>query len=51
MVLPADKGRMTVVMDRQSYLDKCQELLKDEKSYKKLKCDPTSNYQDKFKEA
>ena len=51
MVLPADKGRVTVVMDKQSYLDKCQELLKDEKTYKKLKRDPTSNYQDKFKEA
>ena len=51
MVLPADKGRVTVVMDKQSYLDKCQELLRDEKTYKKLKRDPTSNYQDKFKES
>ena len=40
------------MMDKQSYLDKCQELpLKDENTYKKLKRDRTSNYQDKFKEA
>ena len=51
IVLPADKGRVTVVMDKQSYLDKCQGLLKDEKIYKKLKQDLTSNYQDTFMEA
>ena len=45
MVLPVDKGRMAVV------LDKCQELLKDGKTYQKLKWDLTSKYQDKFKEA
>ena len=26
---PVDKGRVTVVIDKQSSLDKCQELLKD----------------------
>ena len=36
MVLPADKGRVIVVIDKQSYLDKCQELLKYEKTYKKF---------------
>ena len=51
MVLPAYNGRVTVVMDNHSYQDKCQELLMDEKTYKKLKWDPTSNYQDTFKEA
>ena len=51
MVLPVDKGKVTIVMDKQSYLDKYQELLKYGKTYQKLKWDPTSNYQDKFKEA
>ena len=51
MLLPAYKGRVTVVMDKQTYLDKCRELLKDGKTYKKLKQDLTSNYQDRFKEA
>ena len=32
MLLTADKGRVTVVIDKQSYLDKCQELLKNEKT-------------------
>ena len=41
---------VTVVMFTQSYLDKGQELLKDGKTYQKLKRDPTSNYQEKFKE-
>ena len=44
-----DKGRVTVVMDKQNYLDKCQDLLKDKKTYKNLKRNLTSNYQDKFK--
>ena len=33
MVLPVDKGRVTVVMGKQSYRDKCQELLNDGKTY------------------
>ena len=37
IVLPADKGRVTVVMDKQSYVDKCQELLGDGKPYQQLK--------------
>ena len=51
MTLPADKGRGTVVMDKEHYLDKYQERLKDGKTYQKLKRDPISNYQHKFKEA
>jgi hypothetical protein len=44
MVLPADKGRVTVVIKKEEYLEKCQDLLKDEKTYVKLKVDPTNKY-------
>ena len=37
MVFAADKRRVTVVMDKQSYLDKCRELLNDGERYQKLK--------------
>ena len=51
MVLPADKGQMTVVMKNQDYLEKCKNLLKDEKTYLKLKRDPTNKYRDKCVDA
>ena len=44
MILPADKGRVTVVMDKTEYTNKCNALLSDIKTYKKLKLDPTSKY-------
>ena len=37
MVLPADKGQVTVVMKKEDYLEKCNNLLKDEQTYLKLK--------------
>jgi hypothetical protein len=40
VILPADKGKSTVVMDRDEYRKKIGELLNDE-SYKPLKKDPT----------
>ena len=39
-MLPADKGRATVVMDRVDYDKKLQEVLDDQKTYRKLKKDP-----------
>ena len=44
MILPADKGRVTVVMKKSEYQEKCEKLLNDEKTYKKLKGDPTRKY-------
>ena len=44
MILPADKGRVTVIMNKSEYEEKCEQLLKDEKTYKKLKGDPTRKY-------
>ena len=44
MILPADKGRITVIMNKSEYEEKCEQLLKEEKTYKKLKGDPTRKY-------
>ncbi len=41
MILPADKGRAVVVMDKKEYKEKANKLLSDEKTYKKEKKDPT----------
>ena len=35
VILPADKGRCTVVLNKSDYDSKCQDLLKDTKTYKK----------------
>jgi len=43
-ILPADKGRCAVVLNRSTYKEKCDQLLKDTKTYKKLKRDPTQIY-------
>jgi len=37
MVLPADKGRATVVLDKAEYEEKVLHMLSDEKTYQKLK--------------
>ena len=41
LILPADKGRATVVMDRQDYEQKIHLLLDDSRTYKKLAKDPS----------
>ena len=43
LVLPADKGKATVVMNRADYDDKIDQMLKDENSYQLLKKDPTAS--------
>ena len=45
MVFPAEKRR---VMNKMDYIKNCNDLLKDTKTYKKLKRDPTSGYKDEF---
>ena len=40
VILPADKGNSTAVMDRKEYTEKIQNMLSDE-SYRPLKKDPT----------
>ena len=42
MVLPADKGKLTVVMNRSEYDDKMVRMLSDTSTYRQLDKDPTS---------
>ncbi|XP_013388913.1 uncharacterized protein LOC106157722 [Lingula anatina] len=41
IIIPADKGKAVVTMDRNEYEEKCNNLLKDETTYKQLAKDPT----------
>ncbi len=40
LILPADKGRATVILDKSEYHQKILSMLSDDKTYKKLKRDP-----------
>ena len=40
-VVPADKGRMTVIMNKSDYIDKANTLLKDTETYQPLDTDPS----------
>ena len=42
IVLPSDKGRATVIMDRDDYNSKLSEMLSDTTTYKKLNHDPSA---------
>ncbi len=44
MVLPADKGKATVLMDTVEYEEKVNIMLQDEKTYEKLPSDPMPKY-------
>ena len=41
VILPADKGRVTLVMDKTDYFDKMDALVSDKQTYEELKRDPT----------
>ena len=41
VILPADKGRVTVVMDKTDYFDKMDALVNDKQTYEELKRDST----------
>jgi hypothetical protein len=43
-ILPADKGRATVIMDKSTYSEKMDALLADTDTYEKLPKDPTPKY-------
>ena len=45
VILPADKGRVTVVMDKTDYYDKMDALVNDKQAYQVLKRDPTPELQ------
>ena len=44
LILPADKGKATVVIDVSEYEEKINEMLSDERTYEKLTSDPTQRY-------
>ncbi len=48
VILLADKGRCTVVLDSTTYDSKIQELLNDTKTYQVLKRDPTNGYKERI---
>ena len=41
VILPADKGRVTVFMDKKDYIDKMDSLVNDKQTYEPLRPDPT----------
>ena len=41
IILPADKGRKTVVMNKTDYINKATAILNDTNTYTKLDSDPT----------
>ena len=48
-ILPADKGRCVVVLDKTEYHQKCEGLLNDKKTYERLgKRNPTHGYKKKL---
>ena len=48
VILPADKGRVTVVMDKTDYFDKMNALVNDKQTYEELKRDPMPALQRKL---
>ena len=43
MILPADKGRATVVMDKTEHEEKVNTMLNDVHTYEKRQANPTSS--------
>ena len=41
VILSADKGRVTVVMDKTDYHDEMDAIVNDKQTNEELKCDPT----------
>ena len=50
VILPADKGNATVVMDREGYRKKIMEYL-DDSTYRKLKTDPTAKIEKRISQS
>ena len=48
MVLPADKGKATVILDKKDYNSKIEAILNDTKTYQPLKKDPTTSIKNKL---
>ena len=46
--LKADKGVALVVLDRNEYINKAQDLLQDKGTYREIKTDPTNKLKNKL---
>ncbi|VDM00831.1 unnamed protein product [Schistocephalus solidus] len=51
VIVPADKGRATVILDKLEYVAKAQELLNNTQSYKVVESDPIKTLVGKIKES
>ncbi|CAH8666644.1 unnamed protein product [Dicrocoelium dendriticum] len=51
VILPADKERLTVVMDKSDYMTKAQHLLSDTNTYQPIKEDPTKRLEGNIRRA
>ncbi len=51
VIIPADKGRCVVLLDKPKYVSKCEDRLKDKKTYKKVGANPTSGFHKKVTKA
>ena len=48
MILPADKGRATVILDKSDYFGKVDKILNDKKTYQILKKNPTTTFKNRL---
>ncbi|KAJ8049244.1 hypothetical protein HOLleu_01906 [Holothuria leucospilota] len=48
IILPADKGRSTVVMNKEQYIEKMSNLIMEDKTYRPLKRDLTTSLENKL---
>ena len=48
IILPADKGKSTVILDKNEYEEKVNNMLADKKTYEELPDDPTPKYKRKL---
>ena len=48
LILPADKGKSTVIMDKCYYIAKLDKMVSDTKVYELLKTDPTPKFKNKL---
>ena len=46
LIMPADKCKVAVIMDKEEYMNKIKVMLSDERMYKKLKKNPTCGYKE-----
>ena len=50
LITPADKGNVSVILERQEYVDKVETMLSDRKTYAPVKKNPLNKIIDKEQE-